>query len=91
MPSKAIRDDVLTVGFARRFATYKRAHVLFMNEEKLNHLVNNPQCPIQFIFAGKAHPHDKAGQDLIKRIIEVSRKPEFMGKIIFVAMPSYRP
>ncbi len=81
---KAIRDDVLTVGFARRFATYKRAHLLFMNEEKLNHLVNNPQYPIQFIFAGKAHPHDKAGQDLIKRIIEVSRKPEFMGKIIFV-------
>lgn len=81
---KAIRDDVLTVGFARRFATYKRAHLLFTNEEKLSRLVNNPERPMQFIFAGKAHPHDKAGQDLIKRIIEVSRNPAFIGKIIFV-------
>ena len=81
---RALRDDVLTIGFARRFATYKRAHLLFMNEQKLKVLLNNPQKPIQFIFAGKAHPHDKAGQDLIKRIIELSRKPEFIGKIIFV-------
>lgn len=81
---KSLRDDVLTVGFARRFATYKRAHLLFTNEEKLRALVSNPERPIQFIFAGKAHPHDKAGQDLIKRIIETSRKPDFIGKIIFV-------
>ena len=81
---RALRDDVLTIGFARRFATYKRAHLLFMNEEKLKTLLNNPEKPVQFIFAGKAHPHDKAGQDLIKRIIELSRKPEFIGKIVFV-------
>ncbi|MDY6347132.1 MAG: alpha-glucan family phosphorylase [Bacteroidales bacterium] len=81
---KSLRDDVLTIGFARRFATYKRAHLLFMNEEKLKKLLNNPEKPIQFIFAGKAHPHDKAGQDLIKRIIELSRRPEFVGKIVFV-------
>lgn len=81
---KAIRSDVLTIGFARRFATYKRAHLLFSNEEKLKAAVNNPNRPIQFLFAGKAHPHDKAGQDLIKRIIEFSRKPEFIGKIIFI-------
>ena len=81
---RALRSDVLTIGFARRFATYKRAHLLFMNEEKLKALLNNPEKPVQFIFAGKAHPHDKAGQDLIKRIIELSRKPEFIGKIVFV-------
>ncbi len=81
---KAIRDDVLTVGFARRFATYKRAHLLFTNEERLHALLNNPQHPMQFIFAGKAHPHDKAGQDLIRRIIDFSRRPEYIGKIIFV-------
>ena len=81
---KAIRSDVLTIGFARRFATYKRAHLLFSNEEKLKSIVNNPTHPIQFLFAGKAHPHDKAGQDLIKRIIEFSRKPAFIGKIIFI-------
>lgn len=81
---KSIKNDVLTIGFARRFATYKRAHLLFTNEERLNALVNNPKAPIQFVFAGKAHPHDKAGQDLIKRIIEISRKPQFIGKIIFL-------
>ncbi len=81
---RALRDDVLTIGFARRFATYKRAYLLFMNEEKLKAMLNNPEKPLQFIFAGKAHPHDKAGQDLIKRIIELSRKPEFIGKIVFV-------
>ncbi len=81
---KAIRDDVLTIGFARRFATYKRAHLLFTNEERLKALLSNPERPVQFVFAGKAHPHDKAGQDLITRIIELARKPEFVGKIIFV-------
>ena len=81
---KSIKDDVLTIGFARRFATYKRAHLLFTNEERLKQIVNNPVKPIQFVFAGKAHPNDKAGQDLIKKIIEFSRKPEFIGKIIFI-------
>jgi alpha-glucan phosphorylase-like protein len=79
-----LRSDVLTIGFARRFATYKRAHLLFSDLEKLSALINNPTRPVQFIYAGKAHPHDKAGQDLIKRIIEVSRMKEFIGKVIFI-------
>lgn len=74
----------LTIGFARRFATYKRAHLLFRNLDRLAKLVNDPARPIQFIFAGKAHPADKAGQDLIKNIIEISKRPEFIGKILFV-------
>ena len=81
---KAINNNTLTIGFARRFATYKRANLLFTSEERLNRVLNNPDCPVQFLFAGKAHPHDKAGQDLIKRIIDLSRKPQFMGKIIFL-------
>lgn len=74
----------LTFGFARRFATYKRAHLLFKNLEQLNDIVNHPQHPVQFIFAGKAHPADKAGQDLIKKIVEVSKYPQFLGKILFL-------
>jgi len=77
-------ENTLTIGFARRFATYKRAHLLFQNLEKLAKLVNNPKMPVQFIFAGKAHPADEQGQDLIKHIIEVSKKKEFLGKISFV-------
>ncbi len=80
----SIDDNVLTIGFARRFATYKRANLLFSDLERLAKLVNNPEHPVQFIFAGKAHPHDKPGQDLIKQIVEVSRRPEFIGKIIFI-------
>ena len=74
----------LTIGFARRFATYKRAHLLFRNLDRLSKLVNDPARPVQFIFAGKAHPADKAGQDLIKHIVEISKRPEFIGKILFV-------
>ena len=77
-------DNVLTIGFARRFATYKRAQLLFMNEEKLAAIINNPERPVQFLFAGKAHPNDKAGQDLISHIIDISRKPEFRGRIVFI-------
>jgi len=77
-------ENVLTIGFARRFATYKRAQLLFMDEEKLSRIVNNPDRPVQFLFAGKAHPNDKAGQDLIKHIIEISRKPAFEGSIVFI-------
>ena len=79
-----IRPDVLTIGFARRFATYKRAYLLFTNLERLSALVNNKEHPVQFIFAGKAHPNDKPGQDLIKRIVEVSSMPEYVGKIVFL-------
>ena len=84
---ETLRDDVLTIGFARRFATYKRAHLLFRNLDRLNEIVNNPEHPVQFLFAGKAHPADKPGQDLIKHIVEVSKMPQFIGKIVFV--PNY--
>ena len=79
--------DVLTIGFARRFATYKRATLLFSDLERLNAIVNNPDRPVQFLFAGKAHPADKAGQDLIKRIVDISKQDRFIGKIVFV--PGY--
>lgn len=81
---EALDEKKLTIGFARRFATYKRAHLLFANPERLSKLINNTEMPVQFIFAGKAHPADKAGQDLIKRILEYSKMPQFIGKIIFV-------
>ena len=84
---KTLRDDVLTIGFARRFATYKRATLLFSNLDRLNDIVNNPDCPVQFLFAGKAHPADRAGQDLIKHIIDISKMPQFIGRIVFV--PNY--
>ncbi len=79
-----INPNALLIGFGRRFATYKRAHLLFTDLERLAKIVNNPDYPVQFLFTGKAHPHDGAGQGLIKRIIEVSRRPEFLGKIIFL-------
>lgn len=81
---ESLKNDVLTIGFARRFATYKRAHLLFTNMERLEQIVNNPERPVQFVFAGKAHPADKAGQDLIKKIVEVSKMPQFLGKVIFL-------
>lgn len=80
----SLRDDVLTIGFARRFATYKRAHLLFSDLERLASILNNPEMPVQFFFAGKAHPRDKAGQDLIKRVVEISKMPEFIGRVLFI-------
>lgn len=74
----------LIIGFGRRFATYKRAHLLFTDLDRLDKLVNNPNYPVQFLFTGKAHPADGGGQGLIKRIIEISRMPQFLGKIIFL-------
>ena len=79
-----INPNALLIGFGRRFATYKRAHLLFTDLERLSKIVNNPDYPVQFLFTGKAHPHDGAGQGLIKRVIEISRRPEFLGKIIFL-------
>ena len=76
--------NVLTIGFARRFATYKRATLLFNNLDWLRELVSNEQRPIVFIFAGKAHPADGPGQDLIKRVHEIGNTPEFVGKVILV-------
>ncbi len=80
----SIDDKTLTIGFARRFATYKRAHLLFTDEKRLAEIVNDKDKPVQFIFAGKAHPADGGGQSLIKHIIEISKKPEFLGKIVFL-------
>ena len=79
-----INPNALLIGFGRRFATYKRAHLLFTDLDRLAKIVNNPDYPVQFLYTGKAHPHDGAGQGLIKRIIEISRRPEFLGKIIFL-------
>lgn len=80
----SLDENALTIGFARRFATYKRAHLLFKDLDRLARIVNNPEQPIQFIFAGKAHPKDEPGQALIKRIVEISKMPEFIGKVIFL-------
>ena len=79
-----INPNALIIGFCRRFATYKRAHLLFTDLERLSKIVNNPERPVQFLFAGKAHPADGAGQGLIKKIYEISQRPEFLGKIIFL-------
>lgn len=82
--AEKFNPEALLVGFARRFATYKRAHMLFSDLDRLSRLLNREKHPIHFIFAGKSHPADGAGQDLIKYIIEISRRPEFLGKIIFL-------
>jgi phosphorylase/glycogen(starch) synthase len=82
--STALNKDALTIGFARRFATYKRAHLLFRDLDRLARIVNNPEKPVQFVFAGKAHPRDIPGQDLIKMIVGISKKPQFIGKIVFL-------
>ncbi|MGM9814736.1 MAG: alpha-glucan family phosphorylase [Candidatus Aphodosoma sp.] len=79
-----INPNALIIGFGRRFATYKRAYLLFTDLERLEKIVNDPIHPVQFLFTGKAHPADGGGQGLIKRIIEISRMPQFLGKIIFL-------
>ena len=80
----SITPNALYIGFCRRFATYKRAHLLFTDLKRLSKIVNNPERPVKFIFSGKAHPADGAGQGLIKKIFEISQRPEFLGKIIFL-------
>lgn len=79
-----LNEKAMIIGFARRFATYKRAYLLFTDLEHLSQIVNHPEHPVIFLFAGKAHPKDKAGQDLIKMIIEIARKKEFVGKVLFL-------
>ena len=79
-----MNPNALVIGFCRRFATYKRAHLLFTDVERLSKIVNNEEHPVIFLFAGKAHPADGAGQGLIKKIYEISQRPEFLGKIIFL-------
>ncbi|MBR4368453.1 MAG: alpha-glucan family phosphorylase, partial [Prevotella sp.] len=77
-------SNALVIGFCRRFATYKRAHLLFTDLERLSKIVNNPERPVVFLFAGKAHPADGGGQGLIKMIYEISQREEFQGRIIFL-------
>ena len=79
-----INPNALMIGFCRRFATYKRAHLLFTDIDRLSKIVNDPEHPVLFFFSGKAHPADGAGQGLIKKIFEISQRPEFLGKIIFL-------
>ena len=79
-----INPNALMIGFCRRFATYKRAHLLFTDLDRLSKIVNDPEHPVLFFFSGKAHPADGAGQGLIKKIFEISQRPEFLGKIIFL-------
>lgn len=81
---EALNPDALTIGFARRFATYKRATLLFRHRDALAAMLNTPDKPIQILFAGKAHPADTQGKELIQRIIEESRTPEFKGKIFYL-------
>ena len=89
-----LNSNALTIGFARRFATYKRATLIFKDLERITQILNNSEKPVQLIFAGKAHPADKEGQDLIKRIHEISMMPQFKGKIFLlenynIAMSQY--
>ena len=81
---ESFNPNALVIGFCRRFATYKRAHLLFTDLDRLSKIVNNPERPVIFLFAGKAHPADGAGQGLIKKIFEISQRDEFQGKIIFL-------
>lgn len=80
----AIREDALVIGFARRFATYKRATLLFSNEKRLADIVNSTDRPVLFLFAGKAHPADKGGQEFIRLVYNVTKNPSFKGKVIFL-------
>jgi len=81
---EVLDPDALTVGFARRFATYKRGDLIFRNFERLVSILNSKDRPIQFIFAGKAHPQDRGGKELIQRVVQQSRKPEFRKRVVFI-------
>jgi glycogen phosphorylase len=82
--SRMLNPEVLTIGFARRFATYKRATLLFADPERLHKLLNNTERPVQFVFAGKAHPKDEPGKRFIQEVYRFTRMPEFEGRIVFV-------
>ena len=81
---RALGFDALTIGFARRFATYKRAALVFENLERIAASVNSSQMPVQFVFAGKAHPQDGPGKRVLQRIAQLTRDPRFLGKLVFV-------
>jgi glycogen phosphorylase len=81
---QVLSPDALTVGFARRFATYKRANLILKDLERLASMVNDPKCPVQFVFAGKAHPRDEPGKRVLQQIAEMMRSPQFADKFVFV-------
>jgi starch phosphorylase len=81
---EVLDPDALTIGFARRFATYKRGDLIFRNAERLISIINSKDRPVQFIFAGKAHPQDRGGKELIQRVVQQSRKPEFRKRVVFI-------
>jgi starch phosphorylase len=87
LSGEVLNPDALTIGFARRFATYKRATLLFRDLDRLKRLVGNSDRPVQFVFAGKAHPRDNQGKELIRQIVQISRTPEFRHSIVF--LPNY--
>ena len=82
--AQALSPDALTIGFARRFATYKRASLIFRHLEKIIPLLTDPQRPVQIVFAGKAHPRDNEGKKFLQRIIEITRHPQLFGKVVFI-------
>ncbi|HEX4076204.1 MAG TPA: alpha-glucan family phosphorylase [Candidatus Acidoferrales bacterium] len=81
---EVLSPDVLTIGFGRRFASYKRATLLLRDPERLARLLNHPERPVQIVFAGKAHPSDNDGKQLIKTLVELARRPEFRRRIVFL-------
>ena len=81
---RALSMDALTIGFARRFATYKRADLLFQDIDRVAELISDPRRPVQFVFAGKAHPHDKPGKGILQKIAQLARDPRFAGRLVFV-------
>ena len=81
---EVLSPDILTIGFARRFATYKRANLLLRDPERLARILNHPERPVQLIFAGQAHPRDEAGKEIIKQIVALCRKPEFQQSCVFL-------
>jgi starch phosphorylase len=81
---RALTLDALTIGFARRFATYKRANLILRDLEALADLINHPRTPVQFIFAGKAHPDDRPSKEMLQQIAELMRDPRFAGKLLFI-------
>ncbi len=82
--SEVLDHEALTIGFARRSATYKRGTLIFRDMDRLAKLVNHKERPVQFLFAGKAHPHDKAGKELLKEMVQVAKRPEFRNRIVFL-------
>jgi starch phosphorylase len=82
--SKLLSPDALTIGFARRFATYKRANLILADIQRLASMVNDPKRPVQFLFAGKAHPHDEPGKRVLQQIAEKMRDSKFAGKFVFI-------